>query len=96
MKIVEYTLNSDGTIPSFIIDGGYFSVGNGQPAPQDLTLVGVANDDAPGRMFNSESELAEHLAVIGAEWFTLNPATNEMSPFDPVVAASVTWLKLGQ
>lgn len=29
MKLIRYTLNKDGTIPDFVIDGGYFPKPNG-------------------------------------------------------------------
>tara|TARA_Y100001951_G_C11198517_1_gene215740 strand:- start:217 stop:498 length:282 start_codon:yes stop_codon:yes gene_type:complete len=46
--IVEYTLEANGTIPTYIADGGYFSKVNDNASPQDLDLVGhTVNDDVP-------------------------------------------------
>ena len=39
-KIVKYTLNADGTIPSSIADGGYYGKPNGGTPPQDYDFVG--------------------------------------------------------
>lgn len=95
MKIVEYTLGADGTIPTFILDGGYFPHPNINPSPQDQTLIGVANDDAPGRVFANASELSDYLADVGSGWFVLNPDTGEKTPFNPTDAAAKMWAKLG-
>jgi hypothetical protein len=61
MKIIKYTLNENGTIPDYIIDGGYFSVQNDLPQPQDFDLVGVASDDAPQQEFLNKNELLEYI-----------------------------------
>jgi hypothetical protein len=47
MKMIKYTLNADGTIPDYVLDGGYLAVANASSSPQDLDLIGVATDDAP-------------------------------------------------
>ena len=46
MKLIKYTLNTNGTVPDYVIDGGYFAVANGGVSPKDWDLVGVANDDS--------------------------------------------------
>lgn len=94
MKIVEYTLNSDGTIPSFIIDGGNFPVPNGNASPQDWTLIGLATDDAPGLVYETEQELSDHLAVVGSDWGEYDPITDTITAFDPAASASALWSKL--
>lgn len=75
MKIITYTLNSDGTVPSYVINGGYFSVQNKKNPPQDWDFIGWASDDAV------EAEIADlksHLISIGAESWE-DP---ELGPFD--------------
>jgi len=47
MKMIKYTLNSDGTIPDYVTDGGYLAKSNGSASPQDYDLIGVATDAAP-------------------------------------------------
>ena len=47
MKMIKYTLNSDGTIPDYVADGGYLAKSNGSASPQDYDLIGVATDAAP-------------------------------------------------
>ena len=61
MKCILYTLETDGTIPSYIVDGGYFPVENGNPFPQNLNLVGIATDEAAQEPFTSEAELLSYV-----------------------------------
>ncbi len=61
MKCFIYTLEADGTIPSYIVDGGYFPVPNGNPFPQNLNLVGIATDESAQEPFTSEAELLTYV-----------------------------------
>ena len=46
--IVEYTLEANGTTPSYIADGGYFAIANDNASPQDWDMIGhTVNDDVP-------------------------------------------------
>ena len=46
--IVEYTLEADGTIPTYIAEGGYFYKANDKASPQDWDIVGhTVSDDVP-------------------------------------------------
>jgi hypothetical protein len=62
-KIVSYNLQSDGTIPPFILDGGYLLK---QDAPgSQMTLVGVADANADLstvlNVFETEKELQDYV-----------------------------------
>ena len=94
MKIIEYTLASDGSVPAYVVDGGYFPVANDNEPPRDLTLIGVANDDAPGIAFSSQQSLTDHLAEIGATWVLTDPVTRATVPFDPTAAATQLWARI--
>ena len=59
-KIVKYTLNSDGTIPTEIADGGYYPKNNSNASPQDYTLIGAISE---GSSFVGEGELDSKTAV---------------------------------
>lgn len=70
MKIITYVLNENGTIPDYVIDGGYFPDAKDGLSPQDWTLVGVATDEAPDDSFIDVAALEEYLASIGGESWT--------------------------
>lgn len=90
MKLVKYTLNSDGTIPSYVTDGGYLAVANANLSPQDLDLVGVANDDAPQEGFANEAALLSYAEANNFEF--KNPVTQEITPLETVISS--IWVKL--
>lgn len=91
MKLVIYNLNADGTIPEYITDGGYLSLTNNNPSPQDLDLVGVATDAAPQTGFADEATL---LAYAQSNNFVFtDPITEEVIPLETVVSS--IWSKLG-
>ena len=63
--IGTYVLNEDGSVPKFVIDGGYFPVPcEGRP-PQDMILVGVVTEDSPDKPFVDEAALLAYVAAIG-------------------------------
>ena len=68
-KIVSYTLQSDGTIPPFILDGGYLLK---QDAPgSQMFLVGVADENADLstalNIFETEEELQAYVRTYITE-----------------------------
>lgn len=81
MKIITYSLNEDGTIPDFIVDGGYFPIPRDAASPQDLTLLGIAVDDAPGPVI---TDVYAYLVSIGGESWT----NIDGEPIDLVAAAN--------
>jgi hypothetical protein len=91
MKLIKYTLNANGTIPEYVIDGGYFAVPNGGNSPKDFTLVGVANDDSLQTGFANEAAL---LAYAQEKNFVFkDPITEEVIPLETVILS--IWSKLG-
>lgn len=90
MKLVKYTLNSDGTIPSYVVDGGYLAVTNANSSPQDLDLVGVASDDAPHEGFANEAALLSYAEANNFEF--KDPVTQEITPLETVISS--IWGKL--
>ncbi len=83
MKLAIYNLNIDGTVPDFIIDGGYLPFNNGNDAPQDYDLIGVANEDAGVISFEGKGSL---LAYIQDKGFVFtDPATNQNSNLQSIV-----------
>jgi hypothetical protein len=91
MKLIKYTLNADGTVPSYVTDGGYFAVANNGTSPQDWDLIGVANDDAPQTGFANEAALLAYAQEKNFEF--KDPITEEVIPLETVVSS--IWSKLG-
>ena len=69
-KIITYTLEADGTVPQYVLDGGYFPAPSGESSPQDWTLVGAAADGAPGEAFPNAQAVEAYLVSIGGESWT--------------------------
>jgi hypothetical protein len=107
-KAVKYKLNSDGTIPSFLYGGNDGSNGNwpnqiaGVPGPQDMWLVGIADNGATiptgqAEEIASQADLVTYLNTYTTDWKQPdpnNPGIENEIPFDQDVAATVFWNKL--
>ena len=92
MKLIIYTLLPDGTIPEYVIDGGYLACNNNNASPQDLDLIGVATDNAQQTEFINQAEL---LAYVQSKNFEFkDPLTNETITQETMV--SYIWNKLEQ
>lgn len=90
MKVIIYSLNDDGSIPNYIIDGGHFPVANNNSSPSDFDLVGIASDEAPQDGFANETEL---LGYVQDKNFNFNnPYTQENISVESVV--SILWSKV--
>ena len=59
-KIIKYNLETNGTVPTYIDDGGYFPKANGGSSPQDWDLIGATVD---GSSETGLGELANQAAV---------------------------------
>ena len=91
MKMIKYTLNSDGTIPDYVVDGGYLAKSNGNASPQDHDLIGVATDTAPQAGYANEAALLKY--VEDNEFVFTDPITDEEIPLENVITS--IWSKLG-
>ena len=58
MRLVKYTLNADGTTPSYITDGGYFPIPNGGNAPQDYDMFGLTDSSTKGKEVGSKTDFS--------------------------------------
>lgn len=90
MKMIKYTLNADGTVPDYVLDGGYLAVANASSSPQDLDLIGVANDDAPQAGYANEAALLAYAEEKNLEF--KDPITEEITPLETVISSM--WSKL--
>ena len=89
MKLIIYTLLSDGTVPEYVLDGGYLACSNNKTAPQDLDLIGVATDQAEETNFANESELLAYVKLKNLEF--RNSLTDELITQETMV--SYIWNK---
>jgi len=90
MKMIKYTVTPEGTVPDYVVDGGYFACENSNTSPQNYDIVGAATDAATEESFANEATLLEYLQEKN---FTYkNPHTEVVTPLETVV--SDMWLKL--
>ncbi len=68
--ISTYILNTDGTIPDYVTNGGYFPDARAGGSPQDWTLVGVVTGDCPTTPFANAAALETYLTDIGGGSWT--------------------------
>ncbi len=91
-KIVKYTLTPEGTVPDYILDGGYFACKNNNTSPQDYTIVGIATDVATEESFVNKAALLTYLQ--DNNFIFKNPHTKVVTPSENVVTEM--WSKLGE
>lgn len=87
--ISVYRLNADGTVPDYVLDGGYFPFGVDGVPPQDWDLVGVTTAAAPGVPFPDVATLESYLVFIGGESWT----NSDGSSADLAELASKVWAR---
>ena len=94
-KIIKYNLESNGTIPTYIDDGGYFPKANGGNSPQDYDMIGATlNGSAEtglGELAN-KAAVKSYLDTYTGDWTELNDAREEVA-FDQDRAATGIWAK---
>ena len=97
-KIIKYTLEANGTIPTYIDDGGYYPKANSNNSPQDWDLIGATNDGASetgvGELAN-EAAVKTYLDSYTGEWTDQDPddRLDGTIPFDQDAAATHIWSK---
>ena len=94
-KIILYKLNSDGTIPDFIDEGGFYPTQ--EASWQEMILVGITisnYDEVPLQEFVTKIDLQNYLENTFQELQVLDFATGEKKPFDPKSSADYLWAKL--
>ncbi len=92
--IVEYNLEANGTIPTYIADGGYFIKANDKDSPQDWDMVGhTVNDDIPETLtVLDKAALITRLTNLPYKIFNPDPAIgkeekNEVATAEQIEAA---------
>mgnify|MGYP006400248433 FL=1 len=94
-KIIKYNLEANGTIPTYIDDGGYFPKANDNASPQDYDMIGATNngssETALGELAN-KAAIKSYLDSYTGDWTERNDAGEEVA-FDQDAAATHIWAK---
>ena len=94
-KIIKYNLNSDGTIPTYVADGGFFPKANSNSSPQDYDMIGATVDGSSetglGELAN-KAAIKSYLDTYTSSWKDRNDANEEVD-FDQDAAATMLWAK---
>ena len=94
-KIIKYNLTAQGTIPTYIDDGGYYPKANSNASPQDWDLIGATDN---GSSETGLGELANKAAIKSyfdsytGDWTERNDAGEDVA-FDQDAAATHIWAK---
>ena len=89
-KIVKYTLTNQGTIPTWIEDGGYF------PDPSEVMIGATVDgsDETGLGELASEADVKTYLDTYTSDWTDQDPNDpNATVPFDQTQAATHIWSK---
>jgi len=95
--LISYELTTEGTIPEYVIDGGYYP----NYIDTKMILLGAADSDlqfdSTVTTFENVDELETYITsyTAGDRWMTraLHPS-DEGVAFDPKIAADYLWAKL--
>ena len=89
-KIVKYKLEANGTIPTWIDDGGYY------PDSQEV-MIGATTDGATESGLGeiaSEADVKTYLDSYTSTWTEEDPSDPSATvPFDQAAAATHIWSK---
>ena len=94
-KIIKYNLESNGTIPTYIDDGGYYPKANSNSSPQDWDMIGAtvdgSSETALGELAN-KAAIKSYLDSYTGDWTDRNEAYETVA-FDQDAAATRLWAK---
>ena len=94
-KIIKFTLEADGTIPTYMNSGGFYPKANGGASPQDWDMIGATKDGASetglGELAN-EAAVKSYLDTYTGDWKERNAAGEEVA-FNQTNAAAHIWSK---
>ncbi len=89
-KIVKYKLEDNGTIPTWIDDGGYF------PDTSEVMIGATVDgsDEVGHGELASEADVKTYLDTYTSSWTEQDPNDpNATVPFDQATAATNIWSK---
>ena len=94
-KIIKYNLTAQGTIPTYIDDGGYYPKANSNSSPQDWDLIGAtvdgSSETALGELAN-KAAVKSYLDSYTSDWKQPDGLGGE-EDFDQDAAATHIWAK---
>jgi len=94
-KIIKYNLEANGTIPTYIADGGYYPKANSNASPQDWDMIGSTQNGSSeiglGELAN-KAAIKSYLDTYTSDWKETNDAGEEVD-FDQDAAATALWAK---
>ena len=94
-KIIKYNLTAEGTIPTYIADGGYYPKANSNASPQDWDMIGAPVDGSSetglGELAN-KAAIKTYLDTYTSDWKDEDADGNEVD-FDQDAAADGIWAK---
>ena len=97
-KIIKYNLEANGTIPTYIDDGGYYPKANENASPQDWDLIGATDNGSSetglGELAN-EAAVKTYLDSYTGDWTEQDPDNRPDGtiPFNQTTAAAGLWNK---
>ena len=96
-KIIKYNLEANGTIPTYIDDGGYYPKANENASPQGWDLIGAGHDGGSetgiGELAN-KAAVKSYLDSYTGDWTEPDPDNpGENRAFDQDAAATHIWTK---
>ena len=94
-KIIKYTLEANGTIPTYIDNGGNCPKANDNASPQDWDLIGATDNGSSETGLGelaSEAAVKTYLDSYTGDWTERNNAGEEV-PFNQTTAATHIWTK---
>ena len=91
-KIVKYQLTNQGTIPTWIEDGGYY------PDPSEVMIGATVDgsDETGLGELASEADVKTYLDTYTSSWTEPDESSNDPNatvPFDQTQAATYIWSK---
>jgi hypothetical protein len=94
-KIIKYNLTVEGTIPTYIADGGYYPKSNSNSSPQDHDIIGATVDGSSetglGELAN-QADIKSYLDTYTSDWKEKDEDDNEID-FSQTDAAAIIWSK---
>ena len=97
-KIIKFTLEADGTIPTYMNSGGFYPNPNDNASPQDWDLIGATDNGSSetgiGELV-SEAAVKSYLDTYTSEWTEQDPDNRPDGtiPFNQTTAAAALWAK---